>query len=141
MAGLVVALLVFAATDFIPPASADEGIYEAFYTPPDPLPPGQPGDLIRTEPSRLVIEPSGQLVGHLVRQTHPALRAVYGGAFQHHYPPEHTFALPSGSSHLWIRFSTATAGLPSRDKRPAARPTTPHLGTSVPTTPGVRAVG
>ena len=29
--------------------------------PPDPLPPGQPGDLIRTEPSRLVLEPSGQL--------------------------------------------------------------------------------
>ncbi len=56
-------------------------------------------------------------VGHLVRQTHPALRAVCGGAFQHHYPPEHTFALPSGRSHLWIRSSTATAGLPSRDKR------------------------
>ncbi len=60
-AGNVVALLVFAATDFVPPASADESIYEAFYTPPDPLPPGQPGDLIRTEPSRLVLEPSGQL--------------------------------------------------------------------------------
>ncbi len=28
---------------------------------PDPLPPGRPGDLIRTEPSRLVLEPSGQL--------------------------------------------------------------------------------
>ena len=27
----------------------------------DPLPPSQPGDLIRTEPSRLVLEPSGQL--------------------------------------------------------------------------------
>lgn len=42
-------------------ARADEGPYEAFYTPPDPLPPGKPGDLIRTEPSRLVLEPSGQL--------------------------------------------------------------------------------
>ena len=39
----------------------DEAQYEEFYTPPDPLPPGQPGDLIRTEPSRLVLEPSGQL--------------------------------------------------------------------------------
>lgn len=39
----------------------NENEYTAFYTPPDPLPPGQPGDLIRTEPSRLVLEPSGQL--------------------------------------------------------------------------------
>jgi hypothetical protein len=44
-----------------PAAHADEGQYLAFYTPPDPLPPGVPGDLIRTEPSRLVLEPSGQL--------------------------------------------------------------------------------
>ena len=36
--------------------------YQAFYTPPDPLPPGRPGDLIRTEPSRLVLEPSGSWV-------------------------------------------------------------------------------
>ena len=35
--------------------------YQEFYTPPDPLPPGKPGDLIRTEPSHLVLEPSGQL--------------------------------------------------------------------------------
>ena len=39
----------------------NEDEYVEFYTPPDPLPPGQPGDLIRTEPSRLVLEPSGQL--------------------------------------------------------------------------------
>jgi len=39
----------------------NENEYTAFYTPPDPLPPGQPGDLIRTEPSPLVLEPSGQL--------------------------------------------------------------------------------
>jgi hypothetical protein len=44
-----------------PSAIADDRHYEAFYTPPDPLPPGKPGDLIRTEPSRLVLEPSGQL--------------------------------------------------------------------------------
>ena len=44
-----------------PGGDQDEAQYEEFYTPPDPLPPGQPGDLIRTEPSRLVLEPSGQL--------------------------------------------------------------------------------
>lgn len=44
-----------------PIAQADESRYLAFYTPPSPLPPGAPGDVIRTEPSRLVLEPSGQL--------------------------------------------------------------------------------
>jgi hypothetical protein len=44
-----------------PIGHADDQQYEEFYTPPDPLPPGAPGDLIRTEPSRLVLEPSGQL--------------------------------------------------------------------------------
>ncbi len=38
----------------------NEDEYAAFYTPPDPLPPGVPGDVIRTEPSRLVLAPSGQ---------------------------------------------------------------------------------
>lgn len=42
-------------------ADGDEPQYAEFYLPPDPLPPGRPGDLIRTEPSRLVLEPSGQL--------------------------------------------------------------------------------
>lgn len=41
--------------------SGDEPQYAEFYAAPDPLPPGRPGDLIRTEPSRLVLEPSGQL--------------------------------------------------------------------------------
>jgi hypothetical protein len=49
------------ALELAPVARADESQYEEFYTPPDPLPPGKPGDLIRTEPSRLVLEPSGQL--------------------------------------------------------------------------------
>ncbi len=44
-----------------PSARADESRYWEFYTPPSPLPDGAPGDLIRTEPSRLVLEPSGQL--------------------------------------------------------------------------------
>lgn len=38
----------------------NEDEYQAFYTPPDPLP-GAPGDLIKSEPSRLVLEPSGEL--------------------------------------------------------------------------------
>ena len=69
--GLVVVLLALTPA-FTSQASADpsndghdlyfnEDEYIEFYTPPDPLPPGQPGDLIRTEPSRLVLEPSGQL--------------------------------------------------------------------------------
>lgn len=55
----IVAAVPFAA--YAPVAQADESQYWAFYTPPDPLPAGAPGDLIRTEPSRLVLEPSGQL--------------------------------------------------------------------------------
>ncbi len=57
----LVLLGVFVAGGVMPYAGADDRQYEEFYTPPDPLPPGQPGDLIRTEPSRLVLEPSGQL--------------------------------------------------------------------------------
>src|SRR6476620_5321842 len=61
---VAVAVILFAAfpsLTFAPTAGADDRQYEEFYTPPDPLPPGQPGDLIRTEPSRLALEPSGQL--------------------------------------------------------------------------------
>jgi triacylglycerol lipase len=42
-------------------AHADESQYETFYTAPDPVPPGKSGNLIRSEPSRLVLEPSAQL--------------------------------------------------------------------------------
>ncbi|WP_428370256.1 lipase family protein [Mycolicibacterium sp.] len=52
-----------------PLASADETKYLTFYTPPDPLPEGKPGDLIRTEPARLVYEPSGQLGGWVATGT------------------------------------------------------------------------
>lgn len=48
-------------TGTAPRAHADETKYLEFYTPPDPLPAGKPGDLIRSEPMRLVYEPSGQL--------------------------------------------------------------------------------
>lgn len=59
----LIAIVVFAVTHpfSTTTARADESQYEAWYTPPTPLPPGRPGDLIRTEPSRLVLEPSGQL--------------------------------------------------------------------------------
>lgn len=33
--------------------------YRPFYTPPNPIPPGAPGDLIRTEPSRVALDPAG----------------------------------------------------------------------------------
>lgn len=33
--------------------------YRPFYTPPNPLPEGAPGDLIRTEPSRIALDPAG----------------------------------------------------------------------------------
>ena len=71
--GVLLALLLVGSIGIAPPVFADdptndahdpyfnEDEYQEFYTPPDPLPPGAPGDLIRTEPSRLVLEPSGQL--------------------------------------------------------------------------------
>jgi triacylglycerol lipase len=54
----------------------NENEYTAFYTPPDPLPPGQPGDLIRTEPSRLVLEPSGQLGAIMATGTRIMYRSI-----------------------------------------------------------------
>ncbi|ORV42017.1 hypothetical protein AWC01_09010 [Mycobacterium doricum] len=41
--------------DHYPYITEDE--YQAFYTPPNRLPPGGPGDLIRTEPSCLMRQP------------------------------------------------------------------------------------
>jgi secretory lipase len=61
LALVITALLPPQSLLHIPSAHADESRYWPFYTPPDPLPAGNNGDLIRTEPSRLVLEPSGQL--------------------------------------------------------------------------------
>ncbi|MGV0718548.1 lipase family protein [Mycolicibacterium holsaticum] len=62
------------------PAYADEGqfeaLYQEFYTPPDPLPLGSPGDLIRSEPSRLVLEPSGQLGAFVAKGTRIMYRST-----------------------------------------------------------------
>ncbi len=73
---LVVALLVCLARGLEAIAAADETGYDAFYTPPDPLPSGQPGDLIRTEPSRLVPEPSGQLGAFMATGTRIMYRST-----------------------------------------------------------------
>ena len=54
----------------------NEHEYTAFYTPPDPLPPGLPGDLIRTEPSPLVLEPSGQLGAIMATGTRIMYRSI-----------------------------------------------------------------
>lgn len=43
--------------------------YAEFYTAPDPLPVGVPGQLVRAEPMRLVYEPSGQLGGWVATAT------------------------------------------------------------------------
>lgn len=66
---LALALLTAPHTTGLAPASADdcpantgyqpECQYRPFYTPPDPLPSGEPGDLIRTEASRIALDPAG----------------------------------------------------------------------------------
>ena len=61
LTALLAAVLVLPAITVQAPAKADETKYLDFYTPPDPLPAGKPGDLIRFEPMHLVYEPSGQL--------------------------------------------------------------------------------
>lgn len=53
----------------IPVASPGESQYQAFYAPSDPRSPGKPGDLIRSEPSRLVLELSGQLGAYVATGT------------------------------------------------------------------------
>ncbi|MFN8073460.1 MAG: alpha/beta fold hydrolase, partial [Mycobacterium sp.] len=54
----------------------NEDEYAAFYTPPEPLPPGQPGDVIRSEPSQLVLEPSGQLGAIMATGTRVMYRSI-----------------------------------------------------------------
>lgn len=96
----VAALIGVLAMASAPLASADPpdppGLqYQDFYTPPDPLPPGKPGDLIRSEPSHLVLEPSGQLGAFVADGTRIMYRstgplgqptAVTGTYFEPHNP-------------------------------------------------------
>lgn len=56
--------------------------YGEFYTPPDPLPEGSSGDLIRSEPMRIVYEPSGQLGGWVAHAT----RIMYRSSDTHGNP-------------------------------------------------------
>ena len=65
LAVAVVTVAVVAPLTNAGPATADDRQYEQFYTPPEALPAGKPGDLIRTEPSRIVLEPSGQLGSYM----------------------------------------------------------------------------
>lgn len=114
---MIFALCVIASTPVtvsLPVARADESRYLAFYTPPDPLPAGAPGDLIRTEPSRLVLEPSGQLgsfVGTGTRimyrstdaQGHPV--AVTGTYIEPHVP------WPGSGPRPLLAYATAPYGM------------------------------
>jgi triacylglycerol lipase len=50
--------------------------YGEFYTPPDPLPDGSPGDVIRSEPMRIVYEPSGQLGSWVAQATRIMYRSI-----------------------------------------------------------------
>ncbi|CDP86678.1 lipase [Mycolicibacterium farcinogenes] len=58
---MAAAPLPHSAADECPPNNGyqPECQYRPFYTPPDPLPTGAPGDLIRTEPSRIALDPAG----------------------------------------------------------------------------------
>lgn len=103
----------------LPPAAADPpdppGIhYQEFYTPPEPLPPGTPGDVIRTEPSRLVLEPSGQLGAYMADGTRIMYRsagatgqpiAVTGTYFEPHN------AWPGTGPRPLIAFATGPYGM------------------------------
>ncbi|BDY26527.1 lipase family protein [Mycolicibacterium mageritense] len=113
------AVSVFAAISLAPVANADPpdppGIqYQDFYTPPDPLPPGKPGDLIRSEPSRLVLEPSGQLGAFVADGTRIMYRstgplgqptAVTGTYFEPHNP------WPGQGPRPLISYATGMYGL------------------------------
>ncbi|WP_229481011.1 lipase family protein [Mycolicibacterium mageritense] len=87
--------------------------YGEFYTPPDPLPAGDPGDLIRTEPMRLVYEPSGQLGSWVATGTRIMYRstdsrgnptAVTGTYFEPDRP------WPGGGPRPLIAFAPGTQG-------------------------------
>lgn len=76
LAVAVLSVLGWSGVSPSPAAHADESQYEAFYTPPDPLGDGAPGELIRFEPSRLVLEPSGQLGAYVASGTRIMYRST-----------------------------------------------------------------
>lgn len=118
LVALAASIAVFPSFGAIPTAHAGEGVYEPsyapFYTPPDPLPPGKPGDLIRSEPSRLVLEPSGQLGSYVATGTRIMYRstgaqgqpiAVTGTYFE----PDNPW--PGNGPRPLIAFATGPYGL------------------------------
>lgn len=93
---------------------SNESRYAEFYTPPDPLPAGKPGDLIRSEPSPLVLEPSGQLGAYVADGTRIMYRstdnsgnpvAVTGTYFEPHNP------WPGQGPRPLIAYATGPYGL------------------------------
>jgi hypothetical protein len=88
----------------------DEPQYAEFYTPPDPLSPGQPGDLIRTEPSRLVPEPSGQLGAIVATGT----RIMYRSTDAPGNPPRRPRSRNHGHRFTFRVPAALQAGLPIR---------------------------
>lgn len=69
--------------------------YGGFYDTPNPMPAGNPGDIVRSEPMRLVYEPSGQLGGWVAdatrimyrsNDTHGNPNVVTGTYFEPHNP-------------------------------------------------------
>ena len=87
--------------------------YGEFYTTPEPLPPGPPGGIIRSEPIRLVYEPSGQLGGWVAsgtrimyrsNDTHGQPNVVTGTYFEPDRP------WPGGGPRPLIAFAPGTQG-------------------------------
>jgi hypothetical protein len=68
--------LVFAAMSVTPTAGADTSQCAKFYPPPEPLPASTDGDVIRSESSRLVFEPSGQIGGFVADGTRIRYRST-----------------------------------------------------------------
>ena len=87
--------------------------YGEFYTTPEPLPPGPPGGIVRSEPIRLVYEPSGQLGGWVAsgtrimyrsNDTHGQPNVVTGTYFEPDRP------WPGGGPRPLIAFAPGTQG-------------------------------
>ncbi|CAN5240117.1 lipase family protein [soil metagenome] len=111
---LAIGLATIPAVNITPPAHADESGYQEFYTPPDPLPPGKPGDLIRSEPSRLVLEPSGQLGAYVATGTRIMYRSTDGrgnpvAVTGTYFEPDNPW--PGNGSRPLIAFATGPYGL------------------------------
>lgn len=87
--------------------------YGGFYDQPVPIPAGDPGDVIRSEPMRLVYEPSGQLGGWVAtgtrimyrsNDTHGQPNVVTGTYFEPHNP------WPGAGSRPLIAYGPGTQG-------------------------------